>query len=101
MGGDEKLTFKLKFTAENFCWTNISPNPATLALQKYSIFAHVVYKGLHRLKYSSTQDKKLVGSINILLMRAGGKKGENFLQMKISSYMVDNKLLGMAELELI
>ena len=57
--------------AENIQWGNCCP----------------CSKGRHRLHVIINTGQKIRG-INISPMRAGGKKGENFLQTKISGYTV-------------
>lgn len=72
----------MPYPAENFCWTKISPNPSTLALQ----FLHVVKIIIGTIKPLKLGQK--IHRIKNSPMKELGEEGENFLQAEISSYYV-------------
>ena len=71
---------------ENFHWLKFSPSPATFVLFCGKFFTHAVKVAISSMQ-SLTQDKKNL-RVKFLPMRAGGEIGENFLLVKISTYMV-------------
>ena len=78
--------------AKNFCWTKISPSPATFVLQKYK-FLPICGEG-HHILYVIINTGQKNSQIKILPTRIGGKIGENnhFHLAKISGYTVSPRL---------